>query len=267
MKAQTVHSVCQSLADIAPLKLAESWDNVGLLVGDRARTVERVITCLTVTPAVVEEAMEKQVDLIVAHHPLPFRPLQRITADSISGKMLCQLIGKQIAVYSAHTAFDSAAKGINQSWAEWLELIDIGPIVDPADGNEFGSGRVGRLADPVKADVLLRKCLDLVSGNPKNLRAAGPIDQMVSKVGVACGSGGSFVAAAHRRGCTLLVTGEATFHQCLEAESLGMTLGLLGHYHSERFAMETLAEGLSSQFPELSIWPSERESDPIHAIR
>ena len=264
----TLDSICQSLAQIAPLKLAESWDNVGLLVGDRARSIEKAITCLTVTPSVVAEAIERNVGLIVTHHPLPFHPLKRITSDSITGQMLWQLIGAQVAVYSAHTAFDSAAQGINQTWAESMGLESIRPIVDPTPENEWGSGRFGLLPAPMPARDVIRWCGAFASSDPAGLapRGVGALDQMVRKVGFACGSGGSFLADSHRRGCELLITGEAPFHSCLEAESLGMAMGLLGHYQSERFAMEILAKRLIEQFPELSIWPSEGEADPIAVV-
>ena len=263
----SLNSICESLAAIAPLKLAESWDNVGLLVGDRRQSVERVMTCLTISPAVVDEALDRRADLIVAHHPIPFRPLKRINGDSLTGNMLWRLIRGGVAIYSAHTAFDSAAEGINQRWAESLGLGEIQPMVDPEDGKELGSGRVGVLTRPQPARELIRQCLEHAGGQIENLRGVGPLDQQCSKIGFACGSGGSFVAAAHRRGCSLLVTGEATFHQCLEAESLGMAMGLLGHYHSERFAMEALAARLAEDWPDLSIWPSEVERDPIQPIR
>ncbi len=107
-------AVCQVLSRHAPLSLAESWDNVGLLLGDRSSEVSKLMTCLTVTPSVVEEAVEQGVDLVVTHHPIPFRPLSRVTCDSITGALLWRLIGAGVAVYSAHTAFDSAEQGINQ---------------------------------------------------------------------------------------------------------------------------------------------------------
>jgi putative NIF3 family GTP cyclohydrolase 1 type 2 len=97
-------------------------------------------------------------------------------------------------------------------------------------------------------------------------RRVGPADQPVGKVAFACGSGGSFLAAAKRRGCDALITGEATFHTCLEAEALGIGLGLLGHYWSERFAMERLAASLSEALPDLTIWPSRQEYDPIVTV-
>ncbi len=116
----TVEMVTEFLGRIAPLGLAEDWDNVGLLVGGPNHQVQRVMTCLTVTPNVVAEAVEGSVDLIVTHHPMPFHAVKRLTPDTPTGQMLLDLIASRVAVYSAHTAFDSAANGINQSF--WVQI-------------------------------------------------------------------------------------------------------------------------------------------------
>lgn len=280
----SLETVCASLASYAPLSLAESWDNVGLLVGDRDREVERVMTCLTITPAVVAEAVEERAELIVSHHPLPFKALARITADSVTGSMLLRLIQNATAIYSAHTAYDSAAAGINQSWAERLALNSVRPLIvsdpqqpsggeasrqQPSGGEarraggdtEIGAGRFGDLDRPMAMGELVRQVAGEVGATLPRL--VGPPTQEIRRVAFACGSGGSFLAAARRRGCDALITGEATFHTCLEAESTGIGLGLLGHYWSERFAMEQLAERLADEFPPLTVWASRAESDPI----
>ena len=96
----SLDAVLQKLSEIAPLRLAESWDNVGLLLGDRRRSIDCVMTCLTITPEVVEEAIQRRVGLIVAHHPMPFKPLTRITSDSTTGKMVLDLIAGGVAVYT-----------------------------------------------------------------------------------------------------------------------------------------------------------------------
>jgi putative NIF3 family GTP cyclohydrolase 1 type 2 len=85
-------------------------------------------------------------------------------------------------------------------------------------------------------------------------------------VAIACGSAGEFLPDAHRAGCDVLVTGEARFHAALEARSLGMGLVLLGHYTSERFAVEELAELLSTEFTTVTVWASRTERDPIERI-
>ncbi|MGB7344851.1 MAG: Nif3-like dinuclear metal center hexameric protein [Pirellulaceae bacterium] len=261
----SLEAICGELARIAPLRLAESWDNVGLLVGDRKQSVERVMTCLTITPNVVDEAITEQADLIVAHHPLPFKGLQKITSDTIPGKMLLRLIAAGTAIYSAHTAFDSAITGINQMWAESLSLNSVEPLIVTVDSDSEtvveGSGRLGKLVDPISLEALVKQVAKHVGATSP--RRVGPADQLIRKVAFACGSGGSFLSAAKHRGCDVLITGEATFHTCLEAEAMGIGLGLLGHYWSERFAMERLAESLSGVLPDLTIWPSRREYDPI----
>ncbi len=107
----TVASIAAFLEQLAPARLAEEWDNVGLLVGRRDQAVKKLMTCLTVTPASAAEAVEAGADLIVTHHPLPFNAMKRLTADTTAGRLLLDLIAAHVAVYSAHTAFDSAAEG------------------------------------------------------------------------------------------------------------------------------------------------------------
>ncbi len=266
--APKVEAFCRVLGEIAPLRLAESWDNVGLLVGDRDNPVRRVMTCLTVTDEVVAEACEGSADLVVSHHPIPFKPMARITADTITGRLLLGLIESRVAVYSAHTAMDSAASGINQRWAELVGLDDVRPLVDAEPGvsvdQGLGAGRFGTLAENLTvAEVIVRAARAVGVTAPRHV---GDLNRPVRRVAIACGSGGSFVAAAHRRGCDMLLTGEATFHACLEAESLGVGLGLLGHFGSERFASEWLAEELAARFPQVLCWASRHESDPIGLV-
>src|SRR5436190_2060219 len=139
-----VNDIADFLESFAPSALAESWDNVGLLIGDRVRPVERVMTCLTITPESAAEAVAELANLIVTHHPLPFRPQNRLTTDTPDGRLLLQLIEAGIAVYSPHTAFDSAAAGINQRLATGLGLLDIDVLV-PAAQPPLGAGRYGKL--------------------------------------------------------------------------------------------------------------------------
>jgi dinuclear metal center YbgI/SA1388 family protein len=124
----TVGAIADYLDQFAPSHLAADWDNVGLLLGDRFAPAERIMTCLTVTPEVVGEAVETNVQLIVTHHPILFRPIQRLTTDTPDGRMLLTLIKSGVAVYSPHTAFDNTAGGINDSLAKRLGLVEIVPL-------------------------------------------------------------------------------------------------------------------------------------------
>ncbi len=124
----TVAEVVGFLEQVAPLRLAATWDNVGLLWGDEAAPVERVVACLTVTPESAAEAVDEHAQLIVTHHPILFRPTQRITTATPEGRILLGLAKAGIAVYSPHTAFDNTAGGINDVLAQRLQLTDVQPL-------------------------------------------------------------------------------------------------------------------------------------------
>jgi dinuclear metal center YbgI/SA1388 family protein len=261
----SVGDICKALGQLAPVCLAAEWDNVGLLVGDRKSTVTHIMTCLTVTPETIAEAIDKQAGLIVTHHPFPFSPVKTITTDTHIGTMLWQLAQAGISVYSAHTAFDSAAGGINQQIAEALNLKDIKPLV-PLDTPQsaatqgLGAGRSGTVEFASLAELVpsLKSVFNIES-----LHIAGDTERPLTKIGIACGSAGEFIRCASRQGCDVLITGEARFHTCLEARGLGIAMILLGHYASERFALDNLAATLADQFSELAVWASTDEEDPL----
>lgn len=124
----TVADLAAWLETFAPSRLAESWDNVGLLWGDPAAKIERVMTCLTVTPESAAESVEEKAGAIVAHHPILFRPVKSVRADTTEGGMLWSLARAGVAVLSPHTAFDNAIGGINDGLARRLGLSDVLPL-------------------------------------------------------------------------------------------------------------------------------------------
>jgi len=258
----SVADVCMFLEAFAPAALAAEWDNVGLLVGDRKQKVERLITCLTITPAVAAEAIRERADLIVTHHPLPFKPLKRLTADQPAGRILLDLIRAGAAIYSPHTAFDSAARGINQQLAEGLGLTKILPLESLSEKEaEIGAGRWGLLARSPTLGQLAARVKQFLK--VEGLHTVGDLQRPITRVAVACGSAGEFLDAAIERGCEVLVTGETRLHTCYDAEARGACLLLAGHYASERFGVEQLAEVLASKFPPLNVWASREEADPL----
>jgi dinuclear metal center YbgI/SA1388 family protein len=123
-----VANIVAFLEQFAPPGLAADWDNVGLLLGDRAASVQRLMTCLTVTPEVAAEAVADGVQCIVTHHPILFRAVNRLTTANSEGQMLLALIRAGVAVYSPHTAFDNTAGGINDALARRLGLTEVGPL-------------------------------------------------------------------------------------------------------------------------------------------
>ncbi|MGC4056844.1 MAG: Nif3-like dinuclear metal center hexameric protein [Chitinophagaceae bacterium] len=125
------------LDSIAPPSLAEPWDNVGLLVGDRAQPVRRALLTIDYTPAVAVEAKEKSCDVIVAYHPPIFEAVKRITASK-PNDLLFDAIRRGIAIYSPHTALDVADGGTNDVLADVLSLSERRPLkLRDAKSTEF----------------------------------------------------------------------------------------------------------------------------------
>ncbi len=124
----TVADLCAFFDRFAPPSLASDWDNVGLLLGDTSSEVRRVLTCLTVTPSVVAEALAESADLIVSHHPILFRGTKRLATTTSEGRLLWPLAKAGIAVYSPHTSFDNTVGGINDSLCHMLGLTDVVPL-------------------------------------------------------------------------------------------------------------------------------------------
>ncbi|MDB4637505.1 MAG: Nif3-like dinuclear metal center hexameric protein [Planctomycetaceae bacterium] len=260
----------ETLSNLAPLELAEEWDNVGLIVGRTGDKIERVMTCLTLTADVAEEAIKNHIDVIVTHHPIIFRPRQEITFDSEEGALLIRLIQANIAVYSPHTAYDSAKLGINAQLAELFELVDVTPIRPVTDNmvakyprlKGLGSGRIGTLPrEMTLSDLASLAGQKLPTG--AGVQFVGEGNRLVSKVGIACGSAAEFQGDARRLGADVLITGEARFHACLEARSAGISLVIAGHYATERPALETLARLIEQNCQGLSVTSSQTESDPL----
>jgi len=115
---------CQAIAgildELAPRRLAESWDNVGLLVGDGKQRINKVMVCLDVPEWVVEEAIAKDVDMIIAHHPMIFSGIKKVNTDTAAGRKLLSLIKNNIALYCLHTNYDIVAGGLNDVFAREL---------------------------------------------------------------------------------------------------------------------------------------------------
>jgi dinuclear metal center YbgI/SA1388 family protein len=275
----TVKSIADWMNRLAPLRLSAEWDNTGLLLGDLQREVSRVMTCLTLTAESVEEAVAGRADMVISHHPLPFRPLKKITASEPTGRLLWELAGAGVSIYCPHTAWDSAASGINAQLATRLQLRNVVPLLSQSiithraqDSGEdsvvvsvdnLGTGRAGDLPEECNLlDLAKLICKAVPYCRPRVVDAG----HSIVRVGIVCGSGGSLIEAAVRNDCDLFLTGEATFHQCLEAKGVGLSMLMIGHFASEKFAMDRLAELCGAEFTSLEVWGSVSEKDPVSTI-
>ncbi|WP_026918655.1 Nif3-like dinuclear metal center hexameric protein [Gordonia shandongensis] len=124
----TLGDVTAELDRVYPPALAEPWDAVGLVCGDPDESVRRVLTCVDVTDAVVDEALRIDAGLIVAHHPLLMRGVTSVSADTAKGRLIHRLIRGGCALFSAHTNADKARRGVSDALADLLGVTDTVPL-------------------------------------------------------------------------------------------------------------------------------------------
>jgi dinuclear metal center YbgI/SA1388 family protein len=131
-KEMKVKDIAEVIENIVPLKLAQDWDNVGLLIGDPQQNVKNILLTIDVTTGVLTEAKRLKTDFILSYHPVIWDGLKKITADGPTG-VVYDLIRSKISVFSIHTALDSAIGGVNDGLAEIIGIHDAEPIGDYVD--------------------------------------------------------------------------------------------------------------------------------------
>ena len=247
----TVRDIEQFLYDWAPPDTAESWDNVGLLVGRPDRPVRRVLVALDVTPAVAAEAAELGADLIVAHHPVIFHPLKRIGRSDVPFRM----IKKNISGLCAHTNLDAAEGGVNDI------LCKLFGVTGARGFAEGGMGRIGQIRT-VSAAQLADQCQTTLNAKVKYVDAGRPINTLA----VLGGSGDHLIEEALAAGADALLTGEAGHHDALDAKRLGLSLVAAGHFATEFPVVPVLADKLARRFARVRVLCSRRNRDPFTYI-
>lgn len=238
MNACTVKDIVGLVGQIAPYELAEPWDNIGLLLGREQAKVTRVLTALDLTDGVVAEAKALGAELIVTHHPVMMDARKRLTDSDREGRLLLDLAENGIAHIAAHTNFDSAQGGVNDT----LMLI-----MGAKNVRGEGCVRVGDLEGMTFAVLCERaeKKLHAV------VRAYGAPDTKVEKLGCCSGAGGSLLEEACQLGADCFITGEIKHHIALEAMDRGVCVIEAGHFETENPACEVMRNALQNACDEL----------------
>lgn len=271
----TIKHIVHTLEKIAPLSYAQTWDNVGLLVGDPKASVSSILICVTLTEDVLQEACEKNVNLIISHHPFPFHPLRSITEQHTSGRMLRRLIQRNISLYSAHTAYDDAPLGINeQILSHNTTASQMLPLISQDnDQSKKNAAKRAQLKSPQPLSEIITRTKAYFSCSSLPLRIVHPLQQVkphknttIQHPAAACGVGSGFVDAVIAQRCDLFITGELRYHECLQLRSAGCTTILVGHFHSELPGMNTLSRKIQNTLPNTHIIHSQSDMCPIEVL-
>ncbi len=229
----TVRDIYNFIDTIAPFTTAEEWDNSGLLVGDENKKVNKILFALDCTENVINQAVSCDADLIVTHHPIIFKPISEVNADSLVYK----LIKNNLSIICAHTNYDKAIDGVNDILCKTIELDNITKI-------ENTCLNVGELTTEMNSNEFTQFIKSKLNGVVRY----NSIEKSVKRVAVCSGSGSDYLALAKELNCDALLTGDGSHHSFLDADEMGILLVCAGHFETENIAIKPLADRIKSIF-------------------
>ncbi len=246
----TVGLIEQILQEYAPMETAESYDNVGAIVGRRDAEVTKVLVALDCTLDVVREAKELGAELIVTHHPLLFHARKNLLEEDAEGRILCEMVRSHLSLIAAHTNLDQTELSGSACCAKLLKLKNV----QKASDYLF----LGELEHPIKAIELEDQIAHALSFP---VRRYGNRDQLVSTLAIAGGADDGDWQAAQALGAQALLTGEVRHHNALAAAMSDFVLFDGGHYGTEAPLVPFLAEYLQKRLNDVQynvrVYPSQ----------
>lgn len=244
-----------------PEKLADESDfgKLGLQIGDPKIDVTGILFTLDLTLEVVEEAIQKNANLIVSHHPFIYNPIQKVEFDSMTGMILQKMFSNRISLYAMHTNLDVGYDGVNDSLAKLLDFKEYQIPKEKIVANQFL--RYGKIKKQTlkKFAEFVKETFDL-----KGIRVAGDLDQEIETAGIIGGSGASYelIDQALDAHCDVYITGEVSLHTAQYAISKNLAMIEVNH-GVEKFVFPTLLANLKKEFPSVQMYITVVNTDPL----
>lgn len=264
-----VHHILACLDRLAPFSLAESWDNVGLLVGHPDTDVTSILLGLDPGIRLLDEAIARGANTIITHHPLIFHPLTTVTTNTPVGLFLAKALAHKINVISCHTNLDHAASGVSDALAWVLGLTALTPLRPgaPATTGTTGLGRIGVFDFPLSGTAFMDKLFQALPLT--TIQVAGRIPEQVKTVALCGGSGSELAETARTRGADLYLSAEIKHSTARWAEECGFCVIDGTHYGTEQPVLPFL-QGKLQTIAATRSWPvkvflTQTEQHPFHS--
>lgn len=258
-----VIAVCERLWPVAG---AEDWDVPGLVVGSPDQPVERIHLVVDVVGESVDDAIGQGADLVIAHHPLLFRPVTSVAETRYRGAVIAKLVRAGAALLSAHTNADVVTDGTSDVLAQRLGLTTVRPITAGALPGT-GIGRVGVLPETTTLGRLARAVAELLPATAGGVRVAGAYDHAVERVALCGGAGDSLLEHPEVLAADVYITADLRHHPASDAREqhllgAGPALIDVSHWASEWLWLDVAAAQLREALPEASVTVSDVRTDP-----
>jgi len=237
--------IFEYLKNLYPIELAMDWDNSGFLIGRSDKEVKNVLVVLDITNEVLEYAGAKDIDLIVSHHPIIFSALKRVTDETLLGNYILKILRNDICVIAMHTNFDIAKGGMADICSERLGLSNtcVFEITNVCDEEELGIGKIGDLKKDMSLDELIKLVKTKFDLSHVSVFGRENINSNIRRVAISPGSGKGMYKYAVKR-ADVLITGDITHHEGLDAANDGVCIIDATHYGLEHLFIEKVKSDL-----------------------
>ncbi len=255
-----LNSIINLINDEIKLKAHESWDNSGLQIGSKMVYINKIMLTLDLDLEAAEYAVNEKVDLIITHHPFFFSSIKKIDTDTYDGKIIKMLVQNNINLYSMHTSYDMAEKGVNYDLARKLNILNY-DILHPINIDNSGYGGIG--------EITPRNIVDFTKFVKESLKAdyvklyCGDDKKLVKKVAFCGGSGSEFIEDAINLNADVYITGDIKYHQAQTAIKNDLCIIDAGHYNTEVHSMVSLKDILEKTNIEVVIFTKNITAEKI----
>ena len=254
----TVKEITDKLEVLAPIYMAEKWDNPGLLVGHEDMEVKKIVVSVDATDNVVNFAIKKKADMIITHHPLIFKGVKNIGDNDFIGRRLLKLAENHIALYAMHTNFDVTVMADRAADMIGLSNKSVLDVTYSDENRKEGIGKVGML---IKQKTL-SECAQILKNvfQLDMVRVYGNLDDIIDIVAICPGSGHDMIDQALRSKAQLLITGDISHHDGIDAVARGLNIIDASHYGLEKIFVDFMMRFVKKEFKGISVLDGAQEA-------
>ena len=258
----TLSEIISELERHFPPALQEDYDNAGIQVEADDGYIYKCLVTLDVTEEVIDEAVRKGCNLIIAHHPIIFgKGLKHITMQTPAERIIYKAVSHSISIYCAHTNVDAVLEGTSKAMMDIIGIKDY-KILSPKNFGDIpcGSGAIGDLPEPMDAMEFLKKLKrDFHCGG---IRHTAIVKDKVQRIAVCSGSGSFLLNEAKRLCADVFVSGDFTYHKFFDADGR-ILVADLGHYETEIGIKNIFVDIIQKKFCNFAVEKSETNTNPI----
>ena len=258
MKLIDIQSI---LEDWCPIKNAEDFDNVGLLVGDNNSNINKALITIDTTEAIIDEAVKLDCNLIITFHPLLYKGHGHLISEEYVTNIILKAINNQINIYAIHTNLDNNPKGVSFQISKKLGLSNLEILMKKEENQSIGMGMVGDLEIGMKETEFLNFLKEKMEIS--NLRHSNFRGKIIKKVAVLGGSGSFGIEEVLKNNIDCFVTSDLKYHDFFKPNNKTLLVDI-GHYESEKYTKELILEYLNKKIPKFACIIAKTRTNPVN---